>query len=58
MWIGLLLLTFRDDFYKIRKEIEFVFSKGTYLHRLTIILSMPFILPFSIYYSIRNIKNK
>jgi hypothetical protein len=58
MWVGFLLLTLRNDYYKIRKEIEFVIFKGTIYHKITIIVLAPIVLPISIYFSIRNIKNK
>lgn len=58
MWIGALLLTLRSDWQKIKLDLNFAFSKGSLYHKITIILASFIILPFSIFYSLKKIKNK
>lgn len=56
-WIAILLATFRNDWQRIKKDMIIAFYGGLIKKLLVVIILLP-ILPFTIYYSIRNILNK
>lgn len=56
--LGIVLIHFRTDSAKIFKDFWFVVDHGKIGTKLFLYVSIFFVLPFTIYYSIRNILNK
>jgi hypothetical protein len=56
--IAVLLISFRSDNVKLHRDFWFITEKGSTGSKIFMFLSLFILLPFTIFYSIRNILNK